>query len=273
VHVLDGLVQVSAHNGGAGVLVPAGVTALVSVSNPGTIRLVDPSTGVGDSRRGQPLDLAPADSSERRADAPSTGVVASLAVPQTIGAAPLDFERLSEGVIKSSITSSTPATVQTIDARGVQTEVLKTDANSNALVDAQADVLRSANNENSAVSSVLAEGKANPIDSIKSGGVVETTIASVGADVSPVINVLPVASPVENGNGNPIISVLPVVENPVENGNGDVSLTPPAIAVGNENGNPVVSVMQSGSPLDGALANPNDNGILGAILSRLPLGK
>jgi hypothetical protein len=158
----------------------------------------------------------------------------------------------------------------------VQTEVLKTDANSNALVDAQADVLHSANNgarENNGMSSVLAEGKANPIDSINSGGVVETTIASVGAEVSPVINALPVANPAENGNGNPIISMLPVVENPVENGNGDVGLTPPAIAVGNENGNPVVSVMPSGSPLDGALANPNDNGILGAILSRLPLGK
>jgi hypothetical protein len=158
-----------------------------------------------------------------------------------------------------------------------------------------------------AVGVALADGKANPIEPIKGGGAVETAIASVSAEISPVISVMPAPGPVDNPNGNggtPIVSVL-TVDSPVENGNGNVSLVPPVVPNGNDNGNPVVSVlpvetpvengngdvslalplipngndtpvvsvMPTGSPVDGALANPNDSGILSAIMSRLPVGK
>ncbi len=95
VHVVEGLVEVSAHAGGQAVPVPAGATALVSRDNPGVIELADSRGGSGDVQRRPDTDKL-----ERRADS-DTGTFASLVVPQTIGAGPLDFERLSNGLVGS----------------------------------------------------------------------------------------------------------------------------------------------------------------------------
>src|SRR5262245_35683313 len=105
VHVVERLVEVSTPAGGTPVPVMAGATAFVSVNNPVTIQLVDPSKATGGARNGAPVDIAPSDSSTQRADAPSTTTVTSLAVPQTLGGGALDYERLSDGLVRSTQTT------------------------------------------------------------------------------------------------------------------------------------------------------------------------
>jgi len=100
VHVVEGLVEVSARSGGMPVPVPAGATALVSGNNPSVIELRESSAGSGGASPAPAVD--PATSSERRAGGSSAATVASLGIPQAIGAGPLNFETLTNGLIGSA---------------------------------------------------------------------------------------------------------------------------------------------------------------------------
>jgi hypothetical protein len=105
VHVVEGLVEVSTHSGGSPVAVGAGGTAFVFRHDPTVIELIDPRSGSGDIQRRPNTDPGPpAGTLERRADNADATTLASLTIPETIGGGPLDFERLSRGLIASGRT-------------------------------------------------------------------------------------------------------------------------------------------------------------------------
>jgi hypothetical protein len=90
------------------------VTAVVSMNTPNTVELLDGRNSGGTSTDKQPADADPIDGdSARRAEAAGGATVASLNIPQAIGAGPIDMEGLTNGLIRSGRAANAEA------ARGI----------------------------------------------------------------------------------------------------------------------------------------------------------
>jgi hypothetical protein len=238
VHVVEGLVEVSNLSGGPPVPVRAGATAFVAASNPGRIELIDTSTGSGDTGRGQPLDIAPTDGSEQRADASSTLTVAALSVPQTIGGGALDFERLTDGLVQ-------PARAPEVSVSSA-IEINGAGGASDSIGNANSQTVRS----------VIAggNGNANPVvGSIPSGNPTSATPignsnGNAAGGAMPSGN--PVSAlPIANGNGNSAGGAGPI-GNPISSG----------IPAGNGNGNSGGGAGPIGNPISSSVPAGNGNG-------------
>lgn len=253
VHVVEGLVEVSTHSGGPAVPVPAGATALVNQANPAVIELRDSSSSGNLPRKPDMENVAPERTPERRANVSDTSTVASLAIPQAIGAGPLNFERLSNGLVGST---SAATAAQRVDARSALTQESNAETNSQSPSDSKSDVLRSVESSTlgtgvSTPVGVLADGNINAIGAIT----VDRAIASGNGNDGPVIGTIPIGNLVDKAIGNDVVSVM-LSGGPVDN------------AGGNGNGNPGAPVIPAGSPVESAIANANGDSVMAAILAR-----
>ena len=109
VHVVEGLVQVAPRAGGAPVPVAAGVTAVILHNNPGTIDLKQSNSGGSVAPTPPPVSSPVQD--------------ASIAIPQPIGAEPLDVKQLTNGLVGSGNASAAAApTAAVVQSTTSQTE-------------------------------------------------------------------------------------------------------------------------------------------------------
>jgi hypothetical protein len=251
VHVVEGLVEVSNLSGGPPVPVRAGTTAFVAASHPGRIELIDPSTGSGDTGRGQPLDFAPTDGSEQRADASSTLTVAALAVPQTIGGGALDFERLTDGLIRPAQAPEVSASsaIEITGGGGVDGSI------GNANSQPVRSVITGGNGLANPVVGAMPSG--NPISATpigNSNGVPAGGAMPTGNPIS--------AIPIGNGNGNAAGGAMPT-GNPAS-----------ALPIGNGHGNPAGGAGPMGNPISSGIpaGNGNANPAGSAAAGGNPLG-
>lgn len=226
VHVAEGAVEVSSRNGASRQLVTAGLTARVFTNNPSAIQM---SAG------------APANDGGERT--PTDG---ELVVPTEIGADPLDFATLTDGLVQGAQKSASTATQARFNRDMSSTPT-------GGLGNSIAELRRTGTNNNGAaraaeVSNAGGNGKgaANGLINGNGNGVANGLINGNGPGNSNAGG---------NGNGNGLIDI-----NVGGNGNGNGSVNVNAGGNGNGNGNGSVNVNVGGNGNGNGPVNVNVGG-------------